>query len=280
MPCCKTYIVLERVLMKKKFHRLVSWCLCLAMVIGLLGVLPALENPVEATAYGGGMAGEGRIVAHGLDVSAWQNPGLDFQNIANAGYKFVILRCGTSVRKDTCFEEYYASARAAGLDVGAYFYSYALSEAQARQEAYDVLSYIEGKTFEYPIYFDMEEQFQTHLSTERRMEMCRTFCELMIENGYFPGVYSNLKWLTNYFDSEELCTYFDVWYARYPLDSSDGSDPVYFEDWDYELPEASSYGLWQYTQSGRIDGVSGNVDLNIAYKDYPALIKKYGFNGY
>jgi GH25 family lysozyme M1 (1,4-beta-N-acetylmuramidase) len=80
--------------------------------------------------YDGGMAGDGNIYAHGLDVSSWQESGLDFQNFANAGYDYVILRCGTSYGKDKCFEEYYASARAAGLDIGCYYYSYAKSVSE------------------------------------------------------------------------------------------------------------------------------------------------------
>lgn len=223
--------------------------------------------------------GDGAL-AYGIDLSYW-NKNVDFDELKDAGIDFVILRAGSvNQQPDYNFEKYYKAAREAGLDVGCYFYSYAETVAEAREEAEILLELIDGKKFEYPVYFDMEDDVQTDLSTERRMKMCYAFCEILIENGYFPGVYANLKWLNNYFDSEELCTYFDVWYARYPLDASDGSDPIYFEDWDYELPEAEYYGMWQFTQSGRIDGASGNVDLNIAYKDYPAIMKKYGYNGY
>lgn len=223
--------------------------------------------------------GEG-ILAYGIDLSFW-NKNVDFEELKEAGINFVILRAGSvNQLPDTNFEKFYKQARAAGLDIGCYFYSYAKTVAEAREEAELLLELIEGKKFEYPVYFDMEDPSQLGLSVERRMEMCYAFCEILIENGYFPGVYSNLKWLNNYFNSEELCTYFDVWYARYPLDAADGSSPVYFEEWDYELPEAEGYGMWQFTQSGRVEGTSGNVDLNIAYKDYPAIMKRYGYNGY
>ena len=112
------------------------------------------------------------------------------------------------------------------------------------------------------------------------MDMCYAFCELMIENGYFPGVYANSRWLKNFFDTEELSTFFDIWFARYPLDSVDGSAKIYLEDWNYELDEATLYGMWQFTESGRVSGANGNVDLNIAYKDYPSIIKEHGYNGY
>ena len=223
--------------------------------------------------------GEG-ILAYGIDLSFW-NTDVDFEKLKESGIDFVIIRAGSrNQRPDRQFEAHYKAAKEAGLDVGCYFYSYAETVSEVLEEAEILLDIIEGKTFEYPIYFDMEDPSQIHLSTKRRMEMCHAFCKELIDNGYFPGVYSNLKWLTNYFDSEELCTYFDVWYARYPLDVDDGSEPIYFDEWDYELPEAPSYGMWQFTQSGRIDGAEGNVDLNIAYKDYPSIIKKYGYNGY
>ena len=223
--------------------------------------------------------GDGAL-AYGIDLSFW-NENVDFEKLKKEGIDFVIIRAGSINQKpDYQFESHYKKAKAAGLDVGCYFYSYAETVDEVLEEAEILLEIIEGKTFEYPIYFDMEEQFQTELSTERRMEMCYAFCQAIIDGGYFPGVYTNLKWLTNYFNSEELCTYFDVWYARYPLDADNGSKPIYLEDFEYELPEAASYGIWQFTQSGRVDGVSGNVDLNIAYKDYPSIMKKYGYNGY
>lgn len=223
--------------------------------------------------------GEG-ILAYGIDISYW-NEDVDFEELKDAGIDYVIIRAGSKYQKpDRQFENHYKGAKEAGLDVGCYFYSYAETVDEVEDEVEMLLKIIEGKTFEYPVYFDMEEKSQESLSTERRMAMCYTFCELMIENGYFPGVYANRRWLNNFFDSEELCTYFDVWYARYPLDADDGSEPIYFDEWDYELAEASSYGMWQFTQSGRIDGVEDNVDLNVAYKNYPALIKKHGYNGY
>ena len=223
--------------------------------------------------------GEG-ILAYGVDISYW-NEDVDFVALKNAGIDYVIIRAGSVYQQpDYQFENHYKGAKAAGLDVGCYMYSYAKTIGEVEEEVEMLLDIIDGKTFEYPIYFDLEDNSQKSLTTERRMAMCYTFCELMVENGYFPGVYANRQWLDNYFNKEELCTYFDVWYARYPLDSVDGSVPIYFEDWDYELSEAPSFGMWQFTQSGRVDGIEGNVDMNIAYKDYPALIKKYGYNGY
>lgn len=228
-----------------------------------------------------GAEGDGNgVLAYGLDISYW-NEDVDFETLKRSGIDFVIIRVG-SVRQqpDRQFENHYNGAKAAGLDVGCYFYSYAETVAEVEDEVDILLKLIEGKTFEYPVYFDMEEKSQEALSTQLRMDMCYAFCDLMIQNGYFPGVYANTRWLKNFYNKEELCTYFDVWFARYPQDSVDGSAVIYLNDWNYELEEALSYGLWQFTESGRVDGIEGNVDLNIAYKDYPSIIKKYGYNGY
>lgn len=227
-----------------------------------------------------GAEGDGNgVLAYGVDISYW-NEDVDFEKLKKAGIDYVIIRAGSARQKpDYQFEKHYKGAKAAGLDVGCYFYSYAKTVDDVAEEVEILLDIIDGKVFEYPIYFDMEEKSQEALTTERRMAMCYTFCELLIENGYFPGVYANRRWLKNFFEEEELCTYFDVWYARYPLDSGDGTEPVYFDEWDYELEEAPSYGMWQFTQSGRVDGIDGSCDINACYKDYPALIKKYGYNG-
>ena len=138
--------------MRNVIWRTVSILLCAAMV---LCMIPVMAEPAAAATgydrgYAGKMAGDGKIYAHGLDVSAWQESGLNFQNFANAGYDYVILRCGTSVGKDKCFEEYYASAKAAGLDVGCYYYSYATSPAEAKAEALEMIEWMGDKVFEYP----------------------------------------------------------------------------------------------------------------------------------
>lgn len=115
--------------------------------------------------YAGGMAGSGEYKAFGLDVSSWQGASLDFNRIKNAGYDYVILRAGTTNGKDECFEIYYKNAKAAGLDVGAYYYSYATSVSAVKADMEDFLSYIDGKTYEYPIYFDYEDASQQALSS-------------------------------------------------------------------------------------------------------------------
>lgn len=218
--------------------------------------------------YAGGMAGDGKIYAHGLDLSSWQGSNLNFQNIKNAGYSYVILRAGTSYGKDSCFETYYQRAKAAGLDVGAYYYSYATSVSGARTDANNMIAWLGGKTFEYPIYFDYEDPSQDYLSQTTSKNICLTFMDTLADRGYLVGLY------TGYYKSTQLllsqiCEKYEFWVAYY-YDNTYTSLGTSF---------CKRYGMYQYTCTKYVNG-AGPFDANVAYKDYPAIVKKYGFNGY
>ena len=184
---------------------------------------------------------------YGVDISS-HNGELDFNRIKAAGKSFVILRVGYSYyetgKKDDRFEEYYAAAKAAGLNVGAYIYSYAESVEDAKLDAKHVLSWIEGKKFEYPIFFDIEdEEYQGGLTTQTRTEMCLAFMLTMKDSGYLAGVYASQNWFNNYLDKNALSGY-PLWLAKWTSDGTDSSG------------SSESYNLWQYTSSGKIDGMS------------------------
>ncbi len=214
-----------------------------------------------------GAAGEGKgVLAKGIDLS-YHNKTVDFAAIKAAGIDYVILRAGGRSGKDTMFETNYAAARAAGLEIGCYFYSYARTTDEALAEVERLKEYIAGKQFEYPVYFDIEDESQKGIDQALLMDICFAFCNNLIEAGYFPGVYCNLHWAENILHTEKLVTLYDVWIARY-----NNSLPEDYYD--------SDYGMWQYTETGKIDGLEEAVDLNYCYKDYPTLIKEYGFNGY
>ncbi len=214
-----------------------------------------------------GANGEGNgVLAKGVDLS-YYNEKVDFVALKNAGIDFVILRAGGLRGKDAMFEAHYAAARKAGLDIGCYFYSYARTVEEALTEAERLKEYIAGKTFEYPVYFDLEDDSQKDVSRDILMNMCFAFCNSLIESGYFPGIYCNLNWAENILHTEQLVHLYDVWIARY-----NNSLPSDYYD--------SDYGMWQYSETGKIDGVEEAVDLNYCYKNYPALIKANGFNGY
>ena len=224
--------------------------------------------------YTGGMAGSGSIVAYGIDVSEHQGTGFNFQNLKNSGYSYVILRCGFVTRKDYRFEEYYAAAKAAGLNVGVYFYSYASTPAEASYEADRCLSYIQGKKFEYPVYFDFEDGSARSYNGALAQQICNAFLSKIEAAGYLPGLYGYASWLDpNYgawVPTSSICSKWECWMANYYNDS-----PVNVKSANYP----STYGMYQYTSSNYVNGV-GPLDTNVCYKDYPYIVKTYHFNGY
>lgn len=231
--------------------------------------------------YTGSMAGDGKIYAHGLDVSAWQESGLNFQNFANAGYDFVILRCGTSSGKDKCFDEYYKKAKAAGLDVGCYYYSYATSVAAAKTDAANMISWMSGKVFEYPIYFDYEDPSQSSIDPTTAANICYAFMDRLKENGYLVGLYSMASWLEEtWVTTSGIRGKYEGWVAHLTVNDdvyNTGITSSYYDDllWKY----GTRYGMHQYSFSTYVNG-AGPFDCNVAFKDYPAIVKEYGFNGY
>lgn len=204
----------------------------------------------------------------GIDVSQWQGE-IDFGKVKAAGVKFVIIRCNNwsntlnCVVKDDCFERNYAKARAAGLDIGAYYYTWQTTAAGALDDAARCMSYIKGKKFEYPIYYDLEWQNAFNQGRTVCSAMVKAFCDRLEDNGYFSGLYISCSPLQTYI-TPEVASRYSLWIAEY------GSKCNY----------GGKYGMWQYSSTGRVDGISGNVDMDICYVDYPALIKNGGFNGY
>ncbi|MBQ9979321.1 MAG: hypothetical protein IJP20_06015 [Clostridia bacterium] len=219
--------------------------------------------------------GEGEL-AWGLDLSKWSYE-VDFNALKRAGVDFVILRVGFDDTKDTKFEEYYAGAKAAGLDVGAYFFTLAENAEQAKADAKRVANWLSGKKFEYPIFYDIEDYEDYKPSTfseEQLMSVAHTFMTEMVELGYYPGLYTGNKLLNNVFHTEKTLRLYDVWFAQWPLESPDDATILEY---------SKEYSMWQYMGDvyGFSDGaVEGACDINYAFKDYPEHIKKHGFNGY
>ena len=237
--------------------------------------------PVDASSsgagyddYQGGRGGWGNIYAYGVDVSEHQGSGFDFQAIKNAGYSYVILRCGFVTRKDYCFEEFYTAAKAAGLNVGAYFYSYAENASEASYEADQCLSYIAGKTFEYPIYFDFEDQCAYG---DDARTICLTFLDKIASQGYLAGLYGYASWLdedySGWVPTSQICQKYECWIANYPY--ADYVD-------NYTQTYKTRYGMFQFTDGNSSAGLAygAGIDTNICFKDYPSIVRQYGFNGY
>ncbi len=222
--------------------------------------------------YTGGRHGDGvGIYAHGVDLSEWQGGSVDFQKIKAQGYSFVILRAGFSVYIDEYFERNYAAAKEAGLHVGVYLYSYAETVEKVLREAEALKGWLKGKTLEYPVYYDMEEP-ETHgkMSPEALTELSMAFLDAMASEGWLVGLYSCKSWLDGKLETNIICKQYECWMAMY---LSSGSYATY-DRYDEQ------YGMWQYSSTGKVDGVPGNVDMNIAFKDYPSICMDYGFNGY
>jgi len=202
----------------------------------------------------------------GIDISRY-NGSIDFKKVKDSGIEFVMIRCGTGYGqrpcKDVKFETYYKQAKAAGLKVGTYFYSYAPSVTQARAEAAWVLDWIKGKQFDYPIVFDMEEQRVAKLGKAKVSAIAIAFCSVVEHAGYYVSIYSSKSWIESYYISE-VYEQFDLWVAQ----------------WASKCTYEGSYGMWQYTDSGEVPGISGAVDMNYAYKDYASIIKNAGLNGF
>jgi len=203
----------------------------------------------------------------GIDISHHNNDrgAIDFQKVKQAGYDFVIIKAGgaeVGYYTDSCFEKNYAGAKSAGLHVGAYYFTSAFTTAeQGRIQAQKFLDIIKGKTFDFPVYVDVE-RFAGNPAGATSATIA--FCDCMEQNGYFVGIYSSdISGFKENLILDRLGDY-SKWVARY------GSEPKFVD----------GYGIWQKSETGRVDGISGNVDLNECYVNYPAIIKGAGLNGF
>lgn len=207
------------------------------------------------------------MTKYGIDISK-HNGLIDFQKVRNSGnVDFVVLRAGygkLGSQKDSRFEEYYENCRKLGIPVGAYWYSYAKTVTEAEQEARAFLECIKGKSFEYPLYFDIEEKTAFNQGIFICSAMAEKFCDVLEKAGYFAGIYASKSHLETYL-SAEVRQRFAVWVAHYGVSKTSYN---------------GIFGMWQKSETGRIDGISGNVDLDECYADYPEIIRGGGFNGF
>ena len=203
---------------------------------------------------------------------------VDFERMKADGCDFVILRLGSEDSSgkyyDPHFVTYYNMAREAGLDIGVYYYSYAMSYDEAAEEAEFVIEVMEdhGMYFEYPIYIDIEESDQLALGETALSNVCYGWCETMVEAGYFPGIYGNY----NLYDgiSTQVKADYDFWLAYVSAaDTMSTYNPS-------NTNVSAECGVWQYSFYGyEYDGIGLDMlDVNVSYKDYPAIMEAYGYN--
>lgn len=198
-------------------------------------------------------------VRKGIDVSKWQGR-IDWKQVADAGYEFAILRLGYrgygiegTLEIDSTFYYNLQNARKYGIDLGVYFFSQAINETEAIEEANFVLNALEGYQLQMPIVYDPElisdaEARTDNVTGEQFTKNTIAFCEAIKAAGFTPMVYSNMVWEATLFDMMQLQDY-DFWYADY--------EPAPQTPYDFSV--------WQYSETGRVPGIEGNVDLNLQF---------------
>lgn len=203
----------------------------------------------------------------GLDLSSWQK-GYPYAKAKAEGVKFAILRAGFSMTKDNMFETHYSNAKKQGWGVGAYWYSYAESVAEANKEAKAFLKAIKGKKFEYPICLDLEDKSIRKIGKTKLNAIINEYNKVIRGAGYYFMVYTNVDWYRNVISGSVLNKSYDWWIAS----------------WTSSKPSGINAGIWQFGGSSnaiRSPKIAGVVtDQDYAYKDYPSIMKARGLNGY
>ena len=211
---------------------------------------------VKYTFNGDGSLNTGTVM--GIDISK-HNGNIDWNAVKNSGVQYVILRCGYRgsasgvLVEDQKFKKNIQGATAAGLKVGIYFFSQAVNEVEAVEEASMTLSLIKKYRITYPVYIDVESANgrADGISKAARTSVINAFCQTIRNSGYTPGLYANKNWLTEKINTGALggCK---IWLAQYV------AAPTY----------GGRYEMWQYSSRGSIAGIKGNVDLNVSYMGY------------
>ena len=218
------------------------------------------EQVIQGAKYN--FASDGSLVTgngtRGIDVSKW-NGTIDWTAVKNSGIEYVIIRCGYrgssagSLIEDPKYASNIKGATAAGLKVGVYFFTQAIDEREAVEEASMVLEKVKNYKISYPIFLDVEASGgrADSISKETRTAVCKAFCQTIQNAGYTAGIYANKTWLESKLDASALSAY-KIWLAQY------AATPTY----------TGRYDLWQYRSTGSVTGISGNVDMNISYLGY------------
>lgn len=192
----------------------------------------------------------------GIDVSSYQDKP-DWEKVAKSSIKFAILRIHQKTGVDSSFEYNYKGCKSNGILIGGYKYSYALTPAQAINEAEDVIAALNGRGLNFPVFYDLEWPNQRELGKQAIENIAVSFLTRIKKAGYKVGIYCNLDWYNNVLP--DALKKYDCWIARYPA-SDNGSVQE-------RLRPSVGVG-WQYSSRGKVSGISGNVDMDVFYKDY------------
>lgn len=219
---------------------------------------------------------------HIMDVSRWQGS-INWDKVKASGLvSGVMLKAVSTNRKlskrkdglyiDPTFERNYAECKRVGLPVGVYYYTYATTHTMADAELALLKTALTGKTFELPICVDVEDNKIEKLSTQALTDLAAYALATVEQWGFYALLYVGLNFAqTELYMGGAALRKYDVWLARYPSDKSK-TKPEDKPKTDF------AFGMWQYTSTASVPGVSGNVDLSHAYKDYAAIIAKKGLD--
>ncbi|MBQ5754472.1 MAG: glycoside hydrolase family 25 protein [Oscillospiraceae bacterium] len=206
------------------------------------------------------------IYESGVDVSRYQGE-IDWPKVAAAGRQFALVRLGSSGGNGPYVDPYFLQnvegAHAAGLKVGAYYYSYATTREQADNELETYLAALEGQQLEYPVFVDVESSSLTALGRAELTDLVKYAMDVLYRRGWYAGYYTYTNFANTYLDTARLAEY-----------------PFWVADYRGYVGYAGSYDLWQYSSSGRVNGISGAVDLDYSYWNFLPQIQAGGYNGY
>ncbi len=188
------------------------------------------------------------VLSRGVDVSHWKQ-NIDWNAVATDDIQFAMLGARYNNAVDPYFDANARGAYSAGLRIGVYLYSYATTTAMAEQEADFVLTLIKDYPISYPVVFDVEASEMNGLSPSELAAVINAFCKKIESAGYYPMLYTNDYWLSNKIDMSKI--HWDVWVARYNV-----------------KPAYTGAAMWQATNEGQVNGISGNVDINFTFKNF------------
>ena len=204
-------------------------------------------------------------VLRGIDVSKWQGD-INWKKVSMSGIDFAMIRSSFgNMHTDEKLAENVAGCEKYGIPYGFYHYSYADSTAEAKKEARYFLSVIKKYNPEYPIVLDIENDHFKSMSRKQVTNIILAFVREIENAGYYVSIYSFAKFFNDYVDMSKIQNY-DIWIACWGDEERLNSF--------YDGP----YGMWQYSATGSVNGINGEVDLDYAYKDYAARIRKSGLN--
>ena len=199
------------------------------------------------------------IKLKGIDVSYAQG-NINWEKVKASGIAFAILRCGYGQdimsQDDKFFERNAKACEELNIPYGVYLYSYATSETGAIGEAKHTLRLLKGKKLSYPVFYDLEDESTGKCTNSEILKIAKAYVAELEKEGYKVGIYANKHWFTSKLTQK--------WYDNYPK---------WVAQYNNECTYKGTYDMWQYTDKGKVSGISGNVDMNYCYTEFAAETK-------